>query len=69
MATGPTPAPAKRIGQAKITRLAVGTQTTTATTAVKIADPTGGATIDSQARTAIGAIIDVLEAFGLSALS
>lgn len=68
MATGATPAPAKRIGQAKITRLAVGTQTTTATTMAKIADPTGG-TPDAQARTAINAIIDVLEAFGLTALS
>jgi hypothetical protein len=30
-----------------------------------IADPTGGATIDAQSRTAIAAIIDALEAAGL----
>ena len=30
-----------------------------------IADPTGGATIDAEARTAIGAIIDALEAVGI----
>ena len=32
-----------------------------------IADPSGGATIDSQARTAINSIIDVLQAFGFIA--
>lgn len=30
-----------------------------------IADPTGGATTDAEARTAIGAIIDALEAVGI----
>lgn len=30
-----------------------------------IADPTGGATVDAEARTAIGAIIDVLRSAGL----
>lgn len=33
----------------------------------KISDPTGGATIDAEARTAINAIIDSLEAFGFNA--
>lgn len=33
----------------------------------KIADPVAGATVDAEARTAINAIIDVLEAHGLSA--
>lgn len=35
--------------------------------AAKIADPSGGGVIDAEARTAINAIIDVLEANGLSA--
>lgn len=33
----------------------------------KVNDPSGGATVDAEARTAINAIIDALEAFGLSA--
>lgn len=37
------------------------------TPVAKINDPSGGATTDSQARTAINAIIDALEAFGISA--
>ncbi|MCH7539864.1 MAG: hypothetical protein IH999_05630 [Proteobacteria bacterium] len=32
----------------------------------KINDPSGGATVDSEARTAINAIIDALEAIGIS---
>ncbi|HWH31201.1 MAG TPA: hypothetical protein VNU01_00875, partial [Egibacteraceae bacterium] len=32
-----------------------------------IADPSGGITSDSQARTAINAILDLLEAYGLMA--
>lgn len=32
-----------------------------------VADPSGGATIDTQARTAINAILDILEAHGLMA--
>ena len=35
----------------------------------KINDPTGGTTTDSQARTAIALIIDVLENFGFTASS
>ena len=31
-----------------------------------ISDPAGGATVDSQARTAINSILDVLEIFGLT---
>lgn len=34
-----------------------------------ISDPTGGATTDAEARTAIGAIIDALQAFGIVATS
>jgi hypothetical protein len=37
--------------------------------ASKINDPSGGATTDSEARTAINAIIDALEAHGISATS
>lgn len=37
------------------------------TQAAKINDPAGGATVDAEARTAINAIIDALEAFGISA--
>ena len=32
-----------------------------------VADPAGGATVDAQARTAINAILDILEAHGLMA--
>lgn len=35
---------------------------------VKIADPAGGGTVDAESRTAINAIIDVLESMGASAL-
>ncbi len=34
-----------------------------------IADPTGGGTVDTQARTAINAIIDTLQSFGMVALA
>lgn len=37
------------------------------TQVAKINDPSGGATTDAEARTAINAIIDALEAFGISA--
>ena len=37
--------------------------------ASKISDPTGGTTTDSEARATIAAIIDVLEAHGLTASS
>ena len=37
------------------------------TQVAKINDPAGGATPDAEARTAINAIIDALEAFGISA--
>lgn len=36
---------------------------------LKINDPSGGTTVDAEARTAINSIIDVLEAKGLSASS
>lgn len=39
------------------------------TQAAKINDPSGGATTDAEARTAINAIIDALEAFGITASS
>jgi len=39
------------------------------TQASKINDPSGGATVDTEARTAINSIIDVLEAFNISASS
>lgn len=32
-----------------------------------IADPTGGATVDAEARTAINSILDVLDVFGFTA--
>lgn len=32
-----------------------------------VANPTGGATVDAEARTAINAILDILEAHGLMA--
>ena len=32
-----------------------------------IADPSGGATVDAEARTAVNAILDALEAFGIAA--
>lgn len=54
---------------AKPVKLAVGAATTAVTTQAHIADPSTGATVDSQARTAINSILDVLEAFGLTATS
>lgn len=53
----------------KPTKLAVGTATTAVTTQTHIADPAAGGTVDAQARTAINSILDVLEAFGLTATS
>jgi hypothetical protein len=47
----------------------LGVAKTPVTTQAHIADPSTGATVDSQARTAINAILDVLEAFGLTATS
>jgi hypothetical protein len=51
----------------KVKKLAVGTQTTPTTTKSAITAPTGGATTDAEARTAINSIITVLEQFGLVA--
>ena len=47
----------------------VGAVVASGTQAAKINDPSGGATTDAEARTAINAIIDALEAFGISATS
>lgn len=47
----------------------VGAAVASGTQAAKINDPSGGATTDAEARTAINAIIDALEAFGISATS
>lgn len=47
----------------------VGATVASGTQAAKINDPSGGATTDAEARTAINAIIDALEAFGISATS
>lgn len=47
----------------------VGAVVASGTQASKINDPSGGATTDAEARTAINAIIDALEAFGISASS
>ena len=41
----------------------------TGTEQTLISDPTGGATTDAEARTAINAIIDALQAFGIVATS
>lgn len=51
----------------KVKKLAVGTVTAAVTTKSAITAPTGGATTDAEARTAINAIITVLEQFGLVA--
>jgi hypothetical protein len=59
-----TKAPARKAGPVRATTLRVGTGSQ-ASRASAITSPTGGATIDSQARTAIDAIITVLENFGL----
>ena len=47
----------------------VGAVVASGTQVLKINDPSGGATTDVEARTAINAIIDALEAFGISAAS
>jgi fructosamine-3-kinase len=45
----------------------VGAAIASGTQAALIADPTGGSTTDAEARTAINAIIDALQAFGIVA--
>lgn len=67
MATGAVKPPARKSEALKVDKL--GVAKTAVGPSAKINDPSGGATVDSQARTAIAAIIDVLEAFGLSAAS
>lgn len=67
MATGAVKAPARRNSSVRASKL--GVAKVPVAPSVHLADPTGGATIDSQARTAIVAIIDALEAFGLMAAS
>jgi hypothetical protein len=57
-------APARRAGPVRASTLRVGTGTQ-ASRASAITAPTGGATIDTQARTAINDVITVLETFGL----
>jgi len=59
-----TKAPARKAGpvRASTFRLGTGTQ---ASRQSAITSPTGGATVDTQARTAIDAIITALENFGL----
>ncbi len=46
-----------------------GAKVASGTQAALIADPTGGTTTDAEARTAINAIIDALQAFGIVATS
>ena len=46
----------------------VGFHGKTSIQATKINDPTGGTTVDSEARTAINAIIDALEGKGITAV-
>lgn len=48
-------------------RVAAGAITTNGNASAFIADPTAGGTVDTQARTAINAILDVLIAQGLMA--
>jgi hypothetical protein len=67
MATGAVKPPARRSEALKVDKLGVGK--VPVVTQTHIADPSTGATVDSQARTAINAILDVLEAFGLTATS
>lgn len=51
------------------TLMGSGVTVATGTQASAIADPTGGATTDAEARTAIASIINALEAFGIVAAS
>lgn len=53
--------------QLEPTKLGVGV--TPVATQAHVADPTGGATTDAEARAAIVSILNVLEAFGLTAAS
>lgn len=50
---------------AQVSELGVGGESPAAQQA-KISDPSGGTTVDTEARTAINSIIDALEAFGLT---
>jgi hypothetical protein len=58
------PGPYKPPGGVRTTTLRVGTGTMNARESA-ITAPTGGATIDAEARTAINAIITVLEEYGM----
>lgn len=53
-----------KVGSIRLTRLGAGGATPAARQSA-ITAPTGGATVDTQARTAINDIITALEAFGL----
>lgn len=64
MADGATKRPARKEREVKTTALRVGTGAA-ASRQTAITAPTGGATVDAEARTAINAIITRLEAFGL----
>ena len=55
-----------KIGTATTQKLAF-FGTTPAAQQASIADPSGGGTIDTQARTAINSILDVLDVYGLTA--
>ncbi|MHB1334514.1 MAG: hypothetical protein ACYCXQ_00970 [Candidatus Humimicrobiaceae bacterium] len=55
---------------AEINKLAgAGTKVASGTVHAHVADPSGGATNDAEARTAINAILAALEAFGINASS
>ncbi|MGE3414191.1 MAG: hypothetical protein AB7L91_18455 [Dehalococcoidia bacterium] len=57
----------KLLDAKKVHAEAFGLGVTPAAAQTNIADPTGGATTDAEARAAIADILDVLEAFGLMA--
>lgn len=54
-------------GDAGVIKLGIYDGTTPVIQATKISDPSGGATVDAEARTAVNAIIDALEGIGVSA--
>ena len=64
MATGATKPPARKAGTVKATKLGVGAATPVGSQTT-IANATGGATVDAEARAAVNAVIARLKTFGI----
>jgi hypothetical protein len=64
MATGATKPPARKQESIKVDKFAIGAQTPVGSQTT-IANATGGATVDAEARVAVNAVIARLKTFGI----